>query len=237
MKISRIILFNPVSSARRTPVLPMSLLAIEAALEGRWPTVIVDGNLINDSLEHLEAAIDGAEATTILAVTVMPGPQLEHATPLCRELKQRHPELTIVWGGYFPSQHWEACLGDPAIDFVLPNSSEISRIDLDHIKPVCAINTSLIIIDLRAFLVTIHAEVLDQDMVIIKKKIRIPELGFFVINDCYRPFVRKTDLSLLEVVPNPFLSIRLVMVPQLVLVRHEFLKIIETYISFAKTKE
>ncbi len=124
MKISRIILFNPVSSARRTPVLPMSLLAIEAAIEGRWPTVIVDGNLVADSLEHLEAAIDGAEATTILAVTVMPGPQLEHATPLCRDLKQRHPELTIVWGGYFPSQHWEACLKDPAIDFVVQGHGE-----------------------------------------------------------------------------------------------------------------
>ncbi len=130
MKISRIILFNPVSSARRTPVLPMSLLAIEAALEDRWPTVIVDGNLVADSLEHLEAAIDGAEATTILAVTVMPGPQLEHATPLCRDLKQRHPELTIFWGGYFPSQHWEACLKDPAVDFVVRGHGESVFISL-----------------------------------------------------------------------------------------------------------
>ncbi|RLE27578.1 MAG: B12-binding domain-containing radical SAM protein [Acidobacteria bacterium] len=124
MKISRIILFNPVSSARRTPVLPMSLLAIEAALEGRWPTEIVDGNLMTDSLEYLDAEIDGDGATTILAITVMPGPQLEHATPLCRELKERHPELTIIWGGYFPSQHWEACLKDCAIDFVVQGHGE-----------------------------------------------------------------------------------------------------------------
>ncbi len=124
MKIERIILFNPVSSSRRTPVLPMSLLAIEAGLEDRWPTVIIDGNLAQDALESLVSAIDGDGTGIILAVTVMPGPQLEHATPLCRELKQRHPALTIVWGGYFPSQHWESCLKDPAIDFVVQGHGE-----------------------------------------------------------------------------------------------------------------
>ncbi|MCK5379270.1 MAG: cobalamin-dependent protein [Acidobacteria bacterium] len=102
----------------------MSLLAIEAALEGRWPTVIVDGNLVEDALETLEPAIGGDGTGTVLAVTVMPGPQLEHATPLCRELKQRYPGLTIVWGGYFPSQHWEAGLKDPAIDFIVRGHGE-----------------------------------------------------------------------------------------------------------------
>jgi tRNA A37 methylthiotransferase MiaB len=125
MRISRIILFNPVSSARRTPVLPMSLMAIEAALEGRWPSVIIDGNGVDDALTALETSIDGDEAGTILAVTVMPGPQLEHATQLCRQLKDRHPALTIVWGGYFPSQHREACLKDPAIDFVVQGHGEM----------------------------------------------------------------------------------------------------------------
>ena len=135
MRISRIIFFNPVSSARRTPVLPMSLLAIEAALEDRWPTVIIDGNLGDDALESLESAIDGDGTDTILAVTVMPGPQLEHATLLCREIKQRHPALTIVWGGYFPSQHWEACLKDPAIDFVVQGHGEaVFNSLLEHLE-------------------------------------------------------------------------------------------------------
>lgn len=124
MKINRVILFNPVSSSGRTPVLPMSLLAIEAGLEDRWSTVIIDGNLAQDALESLASAIDGDGTGIILAVTVMPGPQLEHATPLCRKLKQRHPALTIVWGGYFPSQHWESCLKDPAIDFVVQGHGE-----------------------------------------------------------------------------------------------------------------
>ena len=135
MRVKSILLLNPHSSARRTPVLPMSLLAVEAALEGRWPTTIIDGNLVGDTLEALEGAIEGDGTGTILAVTVMPGPQLEHATPLCRELKLRNPGLTIVWGGYFPSQHWEACLNDPAIDFVVRSHGEAVFVSLlEHLE-------------------------------------------------------------------------------------------------------
>jgi len=124
MRIDRIILFNPRSSAGRTPVLPMSLLSIGAVLEERFPYVIVDGNLIDDAVAAIEGEIDGDAASTILAVTVMPGPQLEHALPVCRELKRRHGDLMVVWAGYFPSQHWDSCLRSPVVDFVVRGHGE-----------------------------------------------------------------------------------------------------------------
>ena len=43
-------LFNPQSSANRKPVLPMSLLAVGAVLEGQYDYAIVDGNLEEDAL-------------------------------------------------------------------------------------------------------------------------------------------------------------------------------------------
>ena len=124
MRINRIILFNPRSSAGRTPVLPMSLLAIGAVLEGKFPYVIIDGNLIDDAAAAIEEQINGEAASTVLAVTVMPGPQLEHALPVCREFKERHPELTVVWAGYFPSQHWDSCLRSPVVDDVVRGHGE-----------------------------------------------------------------------------------------------------------------
>jgi radical SAM superfamily enzyme YgiQ (UPF0313 family) len=124
MSLSQLLLLNPRSSASGKPVLPMSLLAIEAGLQGRLPTRLVDGNLDPHPLSSLDAAIGDAAAETLLAVTVMPGPQLEQALPLCRELKRRHPALTVVWGGYFPSQHWEACVRDRAIDYVVRGHGE-----------------------------------------------------------------------------------------------------------------
>ena len=58
-----LVLYNPVSSSTRKPVLPMSLLALGAVLEGDEPYVIVDGNLESDPLAALERRIrdDGAD--------------------------------------------------------------------------------------------------------------------------------------------------------------------------------
>ena len=39
----------------------------------------------------------------MLAVTVMPGPQMVAAIPVCRWFKETYPGVPIVWGGYFPS--------------------------------------------------------------------------------------------------------------------------------------
>ncbi|GAB4165166.1 MAG: hypothetical protein Fur0021_40700 [Candidatus Promineifilaceae bacterium] len=119
-----IILYNPQSSANRKPILPMSLLAVGAVLEGQYDYCILDGNLEDDPLAALDAQIRQAGPQPILACTVMPGPQLQQAVPLCRELKQRHPHLTIIWGGYFPTQHWDAVLRSPFVDYVVRGHGE-----------------------------------------------------------------------------------------------------------------
>ena len=116
-------MYNPPSSARRKPVMPLSLLALGALLEGRHDYAIVDGNLDRNALETLDRYVrDGAD---MLAVTVMPGPQLADAVPVCRELKARHPDLRIIWGGYFPTQHWDVCLKSGYVDYVVRGHGEV----------------------------------------------------------------------------------------------------------------
>ncbi|MBI4770243.1 MAG: cobalamin B12-binding domain-containing protein, partial [Chloroflexi bacterium] len=139
-----IILYNPQSSAGRKPILPFSLLALGAVLEGKYDYCIVDGNLEPDPLARLDSLIragdaprpPGAEALPpILAGTVMPGPQLQQAVPLCRALKRRHPALVVVWGGYFPTQHWEACLRSDFVDYVVRGHGELVLLALlDHLS-------------------------------------------------------------------------------------------------------
>ncbi|HEX7103986.1 MAG TPA: radical SAM protein [Nitrolancea sp.] len=119
-----IILFNPPSNATRKPVLPMSLLAVGALLEGVHDYRIIDGNLVRDPLEALDQAIRETGAK-LLAITVMPGPQLSHAVPISRELKVRHPSLTIVWGGYFPTQHYDVTLRADYVDYVVRGHGEL----------------------------------------------------------------------------------------------------------------
>jgi radical SAM superfamily enzyme YgiQ (UPF0313 family) len=129
-----VVLYNPPSSASRKPILPMSLLALGARLEGQHGYRIVDGNLERDALSALDRAIHETRAD-VLGVTVMPGPQLGDAVPVCRALKARHPGLTIVWGGYFPTQHWEACLRAPYVDYVVRgHGEEVFRGLLDSVR-------------------------------------------------------------------------------------------------------
>jgi radical SAM superfamily enzyme YgiQ (UPF0313 family) len=118
-----LILYNPPSSARRKPILPMSLLALGAVLEGEHEYAIVDGNLEREPLAAIDRAVRETGAD-ILGVTVMPGPQLSSAVPLCRQLKAAHPSLIIVWGGYFPTQHYEACLRAHYVDYVIRGHGE-----------------------------------------------------------------------------------------------------------------
>src|SRR5690606_28039131 len=100
--MKKVILYNPQSSAGRKPILPLALLAVGAVLDEKYEYCIVDGNLEADPVLMLSELIKNSERDCVLAMTVMPGPQLSQAIPLCRELKSRYPELIIIWGGYFP---------------------------------------------------------------------------------------------------------------------------------------
>ena len=124
-----IVLYNPPSSANHKPILPMSLLAIGALLEGKHDYVIVDGNLEDDPIAVLDAIITEKQAA-ILGVTVMPGPQLANAIPVCESIKARHPNITVVWGGYFPTQHYDVVLKANYVDYVVRGHGEEAFINL-----------------------------------------------------------------------------------------------------------
>jgi len=119
-----ILLYNPQSSSVRKPCLPLSLMALSAVLEGQYDYQIVDGNLEHDPLHCLDALIADTRAR-VVGFTVMPGPQLQEAVPLARELKRRHPQVAMVWGGYFPSQHWDVCLRSGYVDYVVRGHGEL----------------------------------------------------------------------------------------------------------------
>jgi radical SAM superfamily enzyme YgiQ (UPF0313 family) len=123
-----VLLYNPKSNASGKRILPMSLLALGAALEGRYDYAIVDGNCERDAHAALRARIRAG--ASVLAVTVMPGPQLAQAVPLCRALKQEFPRLVVVWGGYFPTQHADVVLKSSFVDFVVRGHGELVFLQL-----------------------------------------------------------------------------------------------------------
>ena len=107
----------------------MSLLALGAMLEDRHDYQIIDGNLLDDPLAALKEAIQTHDVN-ILGVTVMPGPQLADAAPTCKALKATFPDLTIIWGGYFPTQHYDIALQAEYVDYVVRGHGEEAFINL-----------------------------------------------------------------------------------------------------------
>src|SRR5690606_29574142 len=101
-----ILLYNPISTSPGKQRLPMSLLSIASVIAQDYDFDLIDGNLTADPAAHI---IERARATgaKLLAVTVMPGPQLRQAVPVCKQVKAALPALTILWGGYFATQHYE----------------------------------------------------------------------------------------------------------------------------------
>jgi len=127
-----ILLFNPISTSPGKQRLPMSLLAIASTVCQDYDVEIVDGNLISDPASHL---IERARATgaKLLGVTVMPGPQLRQAVAVCQRIRSEHPDLTIIWGGYFPSNHPLVTLHSGYVDYVIVGQGETAFARFAHV--------------------------------------------------------------------------------------------------------
>jgi hypothetical protein len=119
-----VVLYNPQSLGGGKRVLPLSLLALGATLEGRAEYAIVDGNEDADPLATLRR--HAAAGARVLGVSAMPGPQLTRAVPHSAALKQEFPDLTVVWGGYFATQHADVCLRAPFVDYVVKGHGDHS---------------------------------------------------------------------------------------------------------------
>jgi anaerobic magnesium-protoporphyrin IX monomethyl ester cyclase len=115
--MSKILLFNP-KSANAKYRIPNSILSIAASVDGKYDWVIVDGNCEADSLKKIESYLDTGEFK-YLGFTVMPGPQLRQAIPIAKAVKDRYPDINMIWGGYFPSNQPEAVLCSRYVDFII----------------------------------------------------------------------------------------------------------------------
>jgi anaerobic magnesium-protoporphyrin IX monomethyl ester cyclase len=132
-----IVLYNPISTTPGKQPLPLSVMALAAVLEsptGRAPEAwsLVDGNVVPDPAAEIVARLSAVPRShvSLLAVSVMPGPQLTQAVAVCKRVREALPHVPIVWGGYFPTQHAETVLRAPYVDFVIRSQGERALLQL-----------------------------------------------------------------------------------------------------------
>jgi anaerobic magnesium-protoporphyrin IX monomethyl ester cyclase len=124
-----ILLFNPRATKPRNRRLPLSVLSLAAILEGREEYVIVDGNVEDYPYDSISKLIT-EHNIELLAVTVMPGPQMAAAIPVCKKVREQHPKVPICWGGYFPSIYPSTALNARYVDYAVRGQGEDTLLEL-----------------------------------------------------------------------------------------------------------
>jgi len=124
-----IILLHPRAVRPKNRRFPLAILSIASVLEGREEYVIVDANL-DPYPERTLDRIASEHAVELLAVSVMPGPQMVSAVQLCRDFRKKYPAVPIVWGGYFPSLYTDAALNARYVDFAVRGQGEDTILEL-----------------------------------------------------------------------------------------------------------
>jgi hypothetical protein len=112
----------------RNARLPLSLLSLGAVLEGKYQYRIVDGNLDPDIAQTALKELDTGNAA--VGVTVMPGPQVAPAIEISRAIRDRYPQVPIVWGGYFPTLYPDAAINASYVDYVVRAQGEETLVEL-----------------------------------------------------------------------------------------------------------
>jgi anaerobic magnesium-protoporphyrin IX monomethyl ester cyclase len=118
----RIVLFlphraNPDEGVRvSADLLPLELLQIATypAAAG-YEIHLVDAMVHEDYLERLMQLCDGA---MLLASSCILGYQVTHGAQVVRQVRERYPNLPVVWGGWFPSVVPELYLREGLADAV-----------------------------------------------------------------------------------------------------------------------
>jgi len=122
-----VVLFNPAPrrgfQAHRRVELPLSVLypATPLAREG-YDVAIVDQYASPTWEAEWKAAL--ATRPLCVGVTSMTGPQILRAVEASREVKERYPDVPVVWGGVHASLMPRQTLANPYVDVVVVGEGE-----------------------------------------------------------------------------------------------------------------
>ena len=188
--MSKVLLFNPRAAETKARV-PNSILSIAASIEGRYEYALVDGNLEKNPLKILFNYLDTGDYQ-IFACTVMPGPQLRHAIPFTKEIRKKYPQVKIVWGGYFASNHSQVSINSGYIDYIIYGPGDVAfPMLMDAIQSDSSLHhiPNLIFRENNSMVKTKKDELYDQDL--------LPPLPYDKLNSFYqmRKYIGKSVLG------------------------------------------
>jgi len=125
----RVLLINPTITSHRHARFPLAVMSLSAALESKYKSTIIDGNVDRDFVSTALRAVDDKTVAAV-GVTVMGGPQLCSAIAVSKAIREKTPALPIIWGGAFPTVCPEAALNVSYVDYAVRSQGEDTLIEL-----------------------------------------------------------------------------------------------------------
>jgi radical SAM superfamily enzyme YgiQ (UPF0313 family) len=123
------LLVNPTITSRSSARFPLSLLHLSAALDRFGNSHIIDGNVDRDIVGETLRAIEGGSFDTV-GISVMGGPQIAPSIDVSKAIRERFPQMPIIWGGYFPTLYADTALAAPYVDYAVRGQGEDSLPEL-----------------------------------------------------------------------------------------------------------
>ncbi|HEY0938965.1 MAG TPA: radical SAM protein [Steroidobacter sp.] len=130
-----ILLINPTITSRRSARFPLAVMSLAGALDGRYSTSIIDGNIDRDFIATTVRKIT-EEWVDAVGITVMGGPQLPTAIAVSSVIRERFPSVPIIWGGYYPTICATPSITSPYVDYVVRGQGEETLAEL--LEAICA---------------------------------------------------------------------------------------------------
>src|SRR5258708_8779792 len=98
----RVLLINPTITSHRHARFPLAMMSLSAALEGKYESTIIDGNVDRDYVSTALRAI-GDGSVSAVGVTAIGGPQLRSAIAVSKAIREKSPTSPIVCGLAHPT--------------------------------------------------------------------------------------------------------------------------------------
>ena len=103
---------------------PLELLRIAAYPDREGYEVVLVDAMIHEDCE--ERVLEACEGALLFASSCILGYQVAHGAQVARKVRERHPKLPIIWGGWFPSVMPELYLEEGIADAVGLGQGELT---------------------------------------------------------------------------------------------------------------
>jgi anaerobic magnesium-protoporphyrin IX monomethyl ester cyclase len=84
--LQHVLLINPTMTSRRHARFPLAVMSLAGALEGRYSSTIIDGNVDRNFVSTAVRALDD-DSLLAVGISVMGGPQLRSAIAVSKAIR------------------------------------------------------------------------------------------------------------------------------------------------------